>query len=438
MKKVLILAYDFPPYVSVGGLRPYSWYKYFHEFGIYPMVVTRQWDNKYGNHLDYIAPGESNKTIIEESETGTIIRTPYKPNLSNRLLLKYGEKRFRFLRKVITGYYEFMQFLFFIGPKSGLYRGAKQYLKKHKVDVIIATGEPFILFKYASAFSKKFSVPWVADYRDPWTQHKARSSTLFLRHWNAFFEKKYLSNVHFITTVSDFFRHQIGFLIKNKPIHIIPNGFSLPDKLKQNTTSPDTGTLSIAFAGSIYPWHPWKSVLKCLSQLVTSDNVNITITFYGINKADEIKTWIAQKIPKIKDRFEFHSKIDNEQLLSKLSGHNLLLLFNDYSIAGTKIYDYLAVKRRILLCYTNDKEALNLKSKYFPMNDEKGFRTNLQEEIIDYTKSGYTVKNAQQLCDTLFALHQELRENGHLACHSVNVEQFSRKKQVERLANILS
>jgi hypothetical protein len=39
MKKVLILAYDFPPYVSVGGLRPYSWCKCFHEFRIYPIVV---------------------------------------------------------------------------------------------------------------------------------------------------------------------------------------------------------------------------------------------------------------------------------------------------------------------------------------------------------------------------------------------------------------
>ena len=28
MKKVIILAYDFPPYVSVGGLRPSSWYNY--------------------------------------------------------------------------------------------------------------------------------------------------------------------------------------------------------------------------------------------------------------------------------------------------------------------------------------------------------------------------------------------------------------------------
>jgi len=93
MKKVLILTYDFPPYVSVGALRPYSWYKYFHKENIYPIVITRQWGNKYGNNLDYIAPGTSPKCIIEKSEMGTIIRTPYRPNLANRQMLKYGESK---------------------------------------------------------------------------------------------------------------------------------------------------------------------------------------------------------------------------------------------------------------------------------------------------------------------------------------------------------
>ena len=60
-KRVLILAYDFPPYVSVGGLRPYAWYKYLRECGVYPVVITRQWANRYGNALDYIAAGESDE-----------------------------------------------------------------------------------------------------------------------------------------------------------------------------------------------------------------------------------------------------------------------------------------------------------------------------------------------------------------------------------------
>ena len=37
--KVLILAYDFPPYVSVGGIRPYNWMKFMPEFDVEPMVM---------------------------------------------------------------------------------------------------------------------------------------------------------------------------------------------------------------------------------------------------------------------------------------------------------------------------------------------------------------------------------------------------------------
>ena len=70
MKKILILAYDFPPYVSVGGLRPYSWFLYLKEFGVEPIVITRQWSNFYGSHLDYIAPGVSDQ-VIEEQKRDT-------------------------------------------------------------------------------------------------------------------------------------------------------------------------------------------------------------------------------------------------------------------------------------------------------------------------------------------------------------------------------
>lgn len=75
MKKVLILAYDFPPYVSVGGLRPYNWYKYMKEFDLEAIVIPRQWSNDF--ELDYIAPGKEKKTILDSSENGVIFKTPY-------------------------------------------------------------------------------------------------------------------------------------------------------------------------------------------------------------------------------------------------------------------------------------------------------------------------------------------------------------------------
>ena len=184
MKKVLILAYDFPPYVSVGGMRPYNWYRYLKEFDVEPVVITRQWENKHGNNLDYIDGGSSKETIIEKTEFGTIIRTPYIPNFANRLMLKYGENKYRILRKSISAFYEFAQFIFPVGPKVELYRGAKEYLKNNKVDVIIATGDPFILFSYASKLSKEFGIPWIADYRDPWSHNQEHRKNFIQKHWN--------------------------------------------------------------------------------------------------------------------------------------------------------------------------------------------------------------------------------------------------------------
>ena len=154
MKKVLILAYDFPPYVAVGGLIPFNWYKHLKEFGVEPIVVTRQWGNVHGNHLDYISAGESEESIIENTEFGIIIRTPYKPNFANRLMLKYGDKKHRILRKSISAFYEIAQFIFPIGPKAALYRGAREFLKNNEVDLILATGDPFVLFSFASKLSK--------------------------------------------------------------------------------------------------------------------------------------------------------------------------------------------------------------------------------------------------------------------------------------------
>src|SRR5690606_5461407 len=191
--------YDFPPYVSVGALRPYNWLKCLKEFGVEPIVVTRQWDNKYGNAFDYIAPSATTDTIIEHTEFGTIIRTPFKPTISNRLLLKYGENRFRLLRKILTAINEVSQFMWICGPRKELYKAADVYLKQNNVDGIIATGDPFVMFYYANKLGKRYTIPWIADYRDPWSQNLM--GTLFLyRKWLERVEKKTIKSVTGIIT----------------------------------------------------------------------------------------------------------------------------------------------------------------------------------------------------------------------------------------------
>lgn len=441
MIKLLILAYDFPPYVSVGGLRPYSWYKYLHLYDIYPIVITRQWENKYKNHLDYISPGYSSKAVIDESSEGTLISSPFKPTTAHRILLKYGDTRFQIIRKIINLFNEFFQYPLQLGSKITIYRAADEYLQRHKVDCIIATGDPFILFKYASKLSKKYSIPWIADYRDAWVQDrssKGRNYYQFYKIWSAFFEKKILSNVASITTVSTFIQKQIEQNIEGKNFEIVYNGYDpkiveLTEDIKQQGK-----TLSIALAGTIYDWHPIESFLRVCNEILNADpNFDLELHFYGINDPVAYEKMILQNYQQLSDRTFFHSKMPNLELVKKIARHNVLLLFNYYSMLGTKIFDYLAIKRKIILCYENDAEALELKKKFYCVDEIESESSRLQAEVIEATNSGIVVRDAKHLKEVLYELYSELQTNGFIASSSTNTENYSRLKQAEQLASVI-
>jgi hypothetical protein len=436
MKKVLILAYDFPPYVSVGGLRPYNWYRYLKEFDAEPVVITRQWENKHGNQLDYIDSGSSSETIVEKTAYGTIIRTPYQPNFANRLMLKYGEKKYRILRKSISAFYEFAQFILPIGPKAELYRGAKHYLKNNEVDVIIATGDPFVLFSFASKLSKEFGIPWIADYRDPWSQSFSAKKGIIQRKIDYFFEKKYVRTANSLITVDILFKLKLAQFFPTKQINILPNGFDPIEIDKTKNIEQNNSLLTFAFIGTIYLWHPLNRLLESFSNFVKENpQSQILIKFYGINDMEFIEEKSKKLFPELLDKLIFLSKIPNGDLLQRVSKDNVLLLFNYYQFTGTKIYDYLGLKRRILLCFENDREANKLKEQYY----FKTIETDIcpQIDIINETNSGVIVEDAAHLKEVLKELYKEFEEKGFIACDSIGVEKYSRKIQVEKLAELV-
>lgn len=55
----------------------------------------------------------------------------------------------------------------------------------------------------ASAVNSKVGIPWVADFRDTWTQNPVYPFTFIRRFFESRYEKRVLKNAEFMTTVSD-------------------------------------------------------------------------------------------------------------------------------------------------------------------------------------------------------------------------------------------
>jgi len=436
--RALILAHDFPPFVSVGGLRPYSWYRYLREFDVEPVVITRQWANHYGDERDYIAPSATDVVVCEEAPHGTIVRTPYSPNLSNRLLLEHGPKGYRLLRKAITAWYEIGQFHALIGPKMPIYRAARDYLLSHRIDAIVATGEPFVLLRYAALLSEEFDIPWVADYRDPWSQDKRRAGQRLSRRWEASIERQVTASASVVTTVSVQFRDILAQIHTGKTFEVIPNGYD-PEAMA-GAAALDQGheRLTIAFVGSVYNWHPIESVLQVVDAFLRSKpDAAFAMRMIGVSGWHPDDGELQEKFPSLAPHLTFTPAIPNNEIAVELANANVFLMFNNYGYPGTKVYDYLALKRQILLCYSDDAEATRLKRRYYNLELHPGTPEDVLETMLRDSSAGVTVKDSAHLGEVLTNLYREFERSGAIACSSVGTEQYSRRAQAGRLAEVL-
>ena len=403
MKKVLILAYDFPPYNSVGGLRPYSWLKHFRSFGFDPIIVTRQWKKTNNNQFNYLSSSNDDKIIYETLNYGLVIKTPYKSNLGNRIYLKYGDKNFFLLRKLISFYFEICQYLFKVGPKKQIYFGAKEFLSNNKVDAIIATGDPFVLFSYASSLSKEFDIPWFADYRDDWVDNHVIENNFklinkLLKKYYRLIEKRVLANVSGISTVSDYLKDQILNRNSNSESVTIENGADL--EYYENLYSPfSQDEFTILYSGRLYNLEYLEIFQNGFEKLLNEYKFNnkIKVYFIGTEISNNISTeWLKQfKNMHPENIIIEDTKSPNEIAKYQMNASVLLNLIAgdpEKGLIGTKSYNY-AVTRNPILTIPSVK---NNKSVFFPGRDIQFVAVN-QNEVFKFLSLHFTnyIKNVK-------------------------------------------
>lgn len=421
--RLLILAYDFPPNTSVGAQRPYGWFRYLKEFGIHPVVVTRHWD-EVRQPKDTIKPCGTEVTVTE-SELGTIIRVPFRPNLRDRMLLRFGD-RFPVPRKILSLWFTVAQyFVASADNRRNMYQAAREYLKDNPCNAVIATGEPFILFHYANMLSKDFKIPWVADYRDGWSMnYHAESGGFWPRmindHIVRSIERKTVSTAKLISVAAPDLKSECrSLLVNDVPIQLVMNGF-LEDVFKSIDLRKPQGEspFIILHSGTLYPYQPVEIFLDGLKSAIDTQSIHpneLQMMFLGLKYQPDAVSRVSKHIPSLIPYLSFSERMPHPEAIEVQSRADMFLLLASpkFKQIYAKVFDYVALRKPVLLC-----------------QDDCGPCS----WIIDESGVGIKANSAWEVSKVIIQMRGV---PFHIPAEKQKSAQFSRKHQTGILANLI-
>ena len=359
-KKVLIITYYWPPSGGAGVQRWLKFVKYLPQLGWEPIVYTAE-NGEY--------PVLDHQLIKEIPENIEVIKTPiwepyswYK-KLSGRKqndninsgFLSENKKKSKLIES-ISVWVRGNLFIpdarkFWIKPSV---KFLSNYLKENKVDAIISSGPPHSMHLIALALKKKFNIPWIADFRDPWTnidyyQDLKLSKRSDQKHKKL--EKNVLLNADIALSVGKTLAKELQVLGSNN-VQVIENGYDPEDfSLKESTLDEK---FTIAHIGSFTPSrnHPilWESIKELIKENKEfSDHLQLKL----IGKIDySVKESIEEN--GLTEYVKFMAYLPHDQVIKEqTSSHILLLMVNNTpnakGIVTGKVFEYMASCRPILV-----------------------------------------------------------------------------------------
>ncbi|MDG2194137.1 MAG: glycosyltransferase family 4 protein [Polaribacter sp.] len=415
--KVLIITYYWPPSGGSGVQRWLKFVKYLQNFGIEPIVYT------VSNPL---YPTIDNSLLDEIPKGIEVLKKPIidPQRLVTRLFGKKTENNIG--KSSQKGFLPWVRGNFFIpDPKMFWVRPSvsflKKYLKENKVDVIISTGPPHSMHLIAKKLKAATKIPWIADFRDPWsglyytTDFKLSS---FARKRNEKLENGVLKNADVVIAVGDFLKKVLEG--KASLVEVITNGYDQEVFIQKATTLDSQ--FSIAHIGLLpkqsNPLILWK-VLQEICAVDTEFSSCLELQMTG-SVSEEVMDSITSH--SLSEHVVSNGYVTHEKAIELQQKAQVLLLLipkveNAKGIITGKIFEYVQAKRPILAIGPEDGDVAT---------------------IIEETASGVIVdfEDAEKLKATILRMYRDFKKN-NLVVSSKNVEKYHRKALTEKLSKII-
>ena len=273
---------------------------------------------------------------------------------------------------------------------------------KEKPDIILSTSPPASSHLIAARARQLFKRPWVADFRDLWTEGLWGALRL-LQPLHRRLERKTLRMADAIVTVSSPWARSLEKKYPTTPVYTITNGFD-PDDFHLESVNL-TNFFSVTHTGYLYEGKRDPTLLfKVLHDLIAEGALqkhDVRVRFYG-----PPESWL----PPLVDRYglneivQLSGVVPREEALMRQAESQLLLLlgWSDPRETGQhtgKLFEYFGSARPILAVGGAEgvlTEALEETGTGVHISDKDGLRQYLMSAYAEFRSKGYVSYHADQ------------------------------------------
>jgi glycosyltransferase involved in cell wall biosynthesis len=407
-KKVLIIAYYFPPMGMGGVQRATKFAKYLPSFGWKPFVLTVK-------EVEYLAKDPS---LLEDLPPQVkVIRTgsfdPLRISFILKSFFKKRKQKEKSVKKSTREISKLSSWLFFPDSKIGwlpfaLLSGLK-IIRKERIDLIFTTSPPPSLHLVGYFLKLLTGKPWVADFRDPWIGfHYEDYPTPFHLWLKNRLVGLITQNAKAIVSINEKITQRLFSLypfIKN--IKTVPNGydesdFNLSPAVKTDLKMQNSHSFIIAYLGTFSPDHDPEPFLLGLRNLLDEKKAlkeKIKLKHIGLCMGIDLDKLIKKY--DLSEVVERRGYLPHKEALAQLQDVSLFLLTTSPSpeaemISTSKLFEYMPLKQPVLAIVPPDGAAsqivssLNLGKVVSPF-DPIGIKQELFSFFSDWEKGSLSL-----------------------------------------------
>lgn len=360
MKKVLVITYYWPPAGGGGVQRTLKHCKYLPEFGWDVQPVVHKSTDKDAKDMSLVKDtSEINATCAHD-----IVSFASSLNSGSHSYTDISRNTTVSMTCQIISYMKNFTRINFCIPDTKIlwYRSAikaaERVLKHENIDILYSTSPPYTAQLVALALKRKYGLPWVVDFRDPWVENVYYNVTYrnpISVNINRRMESLVLSSADRIITVGENLRYLLEQKT-NRTVDVIPNGYDSAD-------FPAVGERSQAFTigyyGSLNKFQFPENVMRIIKKFrATAPDLyrDVQVCLAGSIPSDVIDK-VRSILPD--DKICFLGYLQHDEFTSEISKEQLLLQFiheqkNNKIIVGSKLYEYIHTGNPIL-CIGNTR-----------------------------------------------------------------------------------